>query len=63
MNTLKEFWEEEDGGITVVEILLILAVVIVIAVLFREAIVGWVQRTIKTLFEGTEPSITPPSPT
>jgi len=59
MNTLKEFWEEEDG-ITTVEILLILAVLIVIAILFRDAIVGWVQRTIKTVFEGTEPNVTPP---
>ena len=49
MNTLKEFWEEEDG-IAVVEILLILAVLIAIAIIFRKAIVDWVTKPVEKLF-------------
>lgn len=49
MNTLKEFWEEEDG-IATVEILLILAVLIVIALIFKNAIVDWVTKTVEKLF-------------
>jgi len=49
MKMFKEFWEEEDG-IATVEILLILAVLIIIAVIFRKAIIDWVTKTVKSLF-------------
>lgn len=49
MKMFKEFWEEEDG-IATVEILLILAVLIVIAIIFRKAIVKWVQDTLGGIF-------------
>ena len=49
MNTLKQFWAEEDG-IAVVEILLILAVLIVIAILFRNTIIEWVKSILGSLF-------------
>ena len=39
MKMLKKFWTEEDG-ITTIEILLILAVLIIIALLFRKTIIG-----------------------
>ena len=49
MKMFKEFWEEEDG-IATVEILLILAVLIIIAVIFRKAIIDWVKKTVESLF-------------
>lgn len=49
MDMLKRFWQEEDG-IATIEILLILAVLIVIALLFRKAIIEWVEGFLKTLF-------------
>lgn len=49
MKMLKEFWAEEDG-IATVEILLILAVLIIIAILFRKTIVKWVEDILATLF-------------
>lgn len=49
MNMLKEFWKEEDG-FAVVELLLILAVLIIIALLFNDAIVKWVTETLENIF-------------
>ncbi|MBP3595444.1 MAG: holin, BlyA family protein [Lachnospiraceae bacterium] len=49
MNMLKEFWKEEDG-FAVVELLLILAVLIIIALLFKDAIVKWVTETLENIF-------------
>lgn len=60
MNMLKKFWMEEDG-ITTVEILLILAVLIVIAILFRNTIINWVKNILATLFP--DPSTTTGQPT
>lgn len=48
MTLLKKFWQEEEG-ITTVEILLILAVLVIIAVMFRKTIVAWVENILKTL--------------
>ncbi len=48
MNLLKKFWQEEDG-ITTVEILLILAVLVIIAVLFRNTIISWVEGILDSL--------------
>lgn len=49
MNLLKKFWMEEDG-ITTIELLLILAVLIVIALLFKNTIVNWVKQVLNTIF-------------
>ena len=49
MGMFKEFWEEEDG-IATVEILLILAVLIIIAIIFRTAIIKWVKNILANLF-------------
>ncbi len=67
MNLLKKFWQEEDG-ITTVEILLILAVLVIIAVLFRNTIISWVESILANLLPD-QSSITisvtpiPPNPT
>lgn len=49
MKLWKEFWKEEDG-VETVEILLIVAALVCIALIFREAIVGFVQNAIATIF-------------
>lgn len=49
MKMLERFWKEEDG-IATVEILLILAVLIIIAILFRNTIIGWVKSILESLF-------------
>ena len=46
---LKRFWQEEEG-MGVVEILLIIAVLIIIAILFRNTIIGWVKDILANLF-------------
>jgi len=50
---IHDFWNEEDG-IATVEILLILAVLIVIALLFRNAIINWVKQMLASIFPNTE---------
>lgn len=54
MKMLKEFWTEEDG-IATVEILLILAVLIIIALLFRETIINWIKKMLDSIFGHTNP--------
>jgi len=59
MNMLKQFWAEEDG-FAVVELLLIIAVLIVIAILFRNTIIGWVKNILGSLFpDATETTAQP----
>lgn len=53
MKMLQEFWTEEDG-IATVEILLILAVLIIIAIIFRKAIVEWVNKMISNVFSSAD---------
>lgn len=57
MKMFKEFWEEEDG-IATVEILLILAVLIVIAIIFRKTIVNWVKGITDKLFNDATTGVT-----
>ena len=49
MKMLQEFWSEEEG-IATVEILLILAVLVIIAIIFRKAIIDWVNNMIQNVF-------------
>jgi len=42
---LKSFWYEEDG-IETLEVLMVIAIIVVIAVLFRGKIMEWVQSLI-----------------
>jgi Flp pilus assembly pilin Flp len=57
MGKLKEmvasFWKEEDG-LGVVESLLILAVIIAIAVIFKEQITGMVNKILGKQSEGVD---------
>lgn len=65
MKMLKEFWSEEEG-MAVVEILLILAVLIIIAILFRKTIIDWVNKMLGNVFTNAdqgminEGDLTPP---
>lgn len=52
MKMLKEFWQEEEGMGTA-EILLIIAALVCVALIFREAIVGFVTDAIANVF-GTD---------
>lgn len=61
---LKRFWQEEEG-MGVVEILLIIAVLIIIALLFRNVIIDWVKDILAKLFPSADevtnkPEITGP---
>lgn len=49
MNMLKEFWQEEEGMSTA-EVLLIMAALVCVALIFREAIVGFVTSAIDSVF-------------
>lgn len=42
-NACKKFWKDEDG-LQTLEIMLIIAVIVVIALLFRDNITDWVER-------------------
>lgn len=50
MNSLKQFFKEEDGAITIIEILIILAIVVAIALIFREQLMAWVNKMIGDIF-------------
>lgn len=49
MDMLKEFWQEEEGMGTV-EIILIIAALVAVALIFRNAIIGFVQDAINSIF-------------
>ena len=53
MKMLKEFWTEEEG-VAVVEILLILAVLIIIAILFRKTLIDWVNKMLGNVFDAAD---------
>lgn len=48
-DAVKQFWEEEDG-LGTLEILMIVAVLVAIAVVFRKWIINWIN----SLFEQTQ---------
>ncbi|AVQ99465.1 hypothetical protein OBCHQ24_10725 [Oceanobacillus iheyensis] len=50
-NACKKFWKDEDG-LQTLEIMLIIAVIVVIALLFRKSIMEWVKSLLD--FGGTE---------
>ena len=49
MNLIKGFFKEEDGMGTV-EIVIIIAVLVTIAIIFRNAIKEWVTKTVASIF-------------
>lgn len=48
MNIIKEFWEEEDG-VGVVEIILILVILIALVLIFKDEITDIVERAFKSI--------------
>lgn len=44
---IKQWWLEEDG-IGTLEVILIVAVIVIIAVAFRKWIISWVQKLFET---------------
>ncbi|MGN0965885.1 MAG: Flp1 family type IVb pilin [Dysosmobacter sp.] len=65
---LKRFWHEEDGMGTV-EIVIIIAVLVTVALIFKDGIQGFVKNLMDKFFNpdnadlGTTPSYTPPTGT
>lgn len=53
MKMLKEFWAEEEG-IATVDVLLVLAVLIIIAILFRKTIIDWVNKMLANVFDAAD---------
>lgn len=49
---IRRFWEEEDG-LGTLEILLILAVLVIIAIAFRK----WIMQWVKSLFDSADAQI------
>lgn len=49
MNDLQKFWNEEDGMGTV-EIVLIIAALVAVALIFRKAITGFMQTALSNVF-------------
>ena len=65
MNSLKQFFKEEDGAITIVDILIILAIVVAIALIFRKQLMNWVTTMIDDIFGtglGVEDATITPGP-
>lgn len=62
MNSLKQFFKEEDGAVTIIEILILLAIIVAIALIFREQLMGWVTKMINDIF-GTDLGVSGASPT
>ncbi|MBO4898414.1 MAG: hypothetical protein J5590_08975 [Clostridia bacterium] len=56
LKLLKGFLKEEEGMGTV-EIVVIIAVLVSIALIFRNAITNWVRDTIQSIFGSTDTSI------
>lgn len=50
---LKDFWEEEDG-IGIVEIILILVILIMLIVIFREQIISIIEGAFENINGGAE---------
>lgn len=48
-NLFKRFWKEEEGMGTV-EIVIIIAVLVAVALIFRGAITGWVEKATGIVF-------------
>lgn len=53
LSLVKGFLKDEDGMGTV-EIVVIIAVLVTIALIFRKAIVDWVDTTITSIFDGAD---------
>jgi Flp pilus assembly pilin Flp len=49
---LRQFWRNEDG-IGTLELLLIIAVIVIIAIAFRK----WIMKWVKQLFDGADTEI------
>ena len=53
MTDLREFWNEEDGMGTV-EMVLIIAALVAVALLFRNKIIEFIQTSLEKVFKGAD---------
>ncbi len=52
-NLVRSFWKEEDA-LGTVEMVLLLAVLVAIALIFKDAIVDWVTVTVGKVFKNAD---------
>ena len=57
LKLIKGFLKEEEGMGTV-EIVVIIAVLVTIAIIFRKAITSWVSETLESIFDGASEGAT-----
>lgn len=57
MNMLKQFWQEEEGMATV-EIVVILAVLVSIALIFRGQIIEFVRSRLSSILQDSDTGVT-----
>jgi Flp pilus assembly pilin Flp len=60
LNSVKGFLKEDDGMGTV-EIVVIIAVLVTIALIFRKAITDWVTDTIADIFDDADATVDNPA--
>jgi Flp pilus assembly pilin Flp len=56
LRIIKEFWKDESG-LGTVEIVVILAVLVSIALIFRTQVIGFVRNSLNEIFGGTDTSV------
>ncbi|MDP4181413.1 MAG: Flp1 family type IVb pilin [Bacillota bacterium] len=60
ISLIKSFLKEEDG-LGTVEIVIIIAVLVGLAMIFRKAIFNFLNQILKKLFDGSEDAVSKPS--
>lgn len=53
---LKSFWQEDDA-LGTVEMVLLLAALVAVALVFREQLTGWVSRAVAAVFGNADTGI------
>ena len=60
MEVLKKFYEEEEG-LEVVEMVVLMAVLVGAALIFKDQVIGFVTRMLKTILKDNENNFNPSS--
>lgn len=58
MEVLKEFYEEEEG-LEVVEMVVLMAVLVGAALIFKDQVIGFVTKMLKTILKDNEDNFNP----
>ena len=55
-NLLKRFWNEEDG-FGIVEVVLIMAIVVAAAIIFRKLLLPWIKEQTSNVLDQAKPDV------